>query len=106
MDRQRLKYILINKTYFPNKQGIIASSIFLRFQGTIEEKIYQRQLQKQCLSGSVVDSINNDKIKFSTADLKVKKFNILVFVAVVEKEAFMSSSNKVQRDLDGRLFHG
>ena len=44
--------------------------IFFFLKGTIEEKIYQRQIIKQALSGSVVDLIS-DKVEFSKEDLKV-----------------------------------
>eukprot|EP00112_Aurelia_sp_Birch-Aquarium-sp1_P009713 Seg2113.3 transcript_id=Seg2113.3/GoldUCD/mRNA.D3Y31 product="DNA repair and recombination protein RAD54B" protein_id=Seg2113.3/GoldUCD/D3Y31 len=37
--------------------------------GTIEEKIYQRQIAKQGLSGSIVD-LKSDKVSFSCKDLK------------------------------------
>ncbi|KAG8185030.1 hypothetical protein JTE90_017053 [Oedothorax gibbosus] len=38
--------------------------------GTIEEKIYQRQISKQCLSGSVLNPNSNEKLKFSKDELK------------------------------------
>ncbi|KAF8768041.1 DNA repair and recombination protein RAD54B like protein [Argiope bruennichi] len=38
--------------------------------GTIEEKIYQRQVSKQCLSGSVLNPSTKDKLKFSREELK------------------------------------
>ena len=39
--------------------------------GTIEEKIYQRQISKQGLSGAVVDlSKTSDHIQFSVEELK------------------------------------
>ncbi|XP_071033330.1 DNA repair and recombination protein RAD54B isoform X5 [Parasteatoda tepidariorum] len=38
--------------------------------GTIEEKIYQRQLSKQCLSGSVLNPNLMEKLKFSQEELK------------------------------------
>lgn len=40
-------------------------------QGTIEEKIYQRQTAKQGLSGTVADAKESLKIEFSREDLKV-----------------------------------
>lgn len=40
-------------------------------QGSIEEKIYQRQIIKQGLSGAVVDSLSTEKTEFSSKDLKV-----------------------------------
>nr|XP_006815167.1 PREDICTED: DNA repair and recombination protein RAD54B [Saccoglossus kowalevskii] len=39
-------------------------------QGSIEEKIYQRQISKQGLSGAVVDYRKDNNTKFSQADLK------------------------------------
>lgn len=39
--------------------------------GTIEEKIYQRQISKQALSGAIVDAKNYSKVQFSREDLKV-----------------------------------
>ncbi|GIX70199.1 DNA repair and recombination protein RAD54B [Caerostris extrusa] len=41
-----------------------------KFKGTIEEKIYQRQLSKQCLSGSVLNPSTKGKLKFSHDELK------------------------------------
>ncbi|CAL1276672.1 unnamed protein product [Larinioides sclopetarius] len=38
--------------------------------GTIEEKIFQRQLSKQCLSGSVLNPSGKEKLKFSREELK------------------------------------
>ncbi|XP_052071010.1 DNA repair and recombination protein RAD54B-like [Mytilus californianus] len=38
--------------------------------GTIEEKIYQRQISKQSLSGAVMDSKNKKDVQFSLDDLK------------------------------------
>ncbi|GIY56844.1 DNA repair and recombination protein RAD54B [Caerostris darwini] len=38
--------------------------------GTIEEKIYQRQLSKQCLSGSVLNPSTKGKLKFFHDELK------------------------------------
>ena len=40
-------------------------------QGTIEEKIYQRQTAKQGLSGTVADAKDTLKIEFSREELKV-----------------------------------
>ena len=40
-------------------------------QGTIEEKIYQRQTAKQGLSGTVADAKESVKIEFSHEELKV-----------------------------------
>ena len=40
-------------------------------QGTIEEKIYQRQTAKQGLSGTVADAKDTVKIEFSREELKV-----------------------------------
>ncbi|XP_070568262.1 DNA repair and recombination protein RAD54B-like isoform X2 [Ptychodera flava] len=38
--------------------------------GTIEEKIYQRQVSKQGLSGAVVDFVKDNQTQFSPTDLK------------------------------------
>ncbi|XP_035227606.1 DNA repair and recombination protein RAD54B-like isoform X1 [Stegodyphus dumicola] len=38
--------------------------------GTIEEKIYQRQVSKQCLSGTVLNPSSAEKFKFSQNELK------------------------------------
>lgn len=43
----------------------------LIIQGTIEEKIYQRQTAKQGLSGTVADAKDSVKIEFSREELKV-----------------------------------
>ena len=45
-------------------------------QGTIEEKIYQRQISKQGLSGAVMDSKRKCDVQFSLDDLKVYYVNI------------------------------
>ena len=44
---------------------------FFFTQGTIEEKVYQRQISKQGLSGAVVDAKSHGHVKFSLEDLKV-----------------------------------
>ena len=66
---------------FPNVEGsyhiilelnnIIPIQSF-SFQGSIEEKIYQRQIIKNNLSGTIVDSLANNKVRFSSEELKVK----------------------------------
>ncbi|KAK7079465.1 DNA repair and recombination protein rad54b, partial [Halocaridina rubra] len=38
--------------------------------GSLDEKIYQRQIKKQTLSGTVVDARDSQKVNFSTAELK------------------------------------
>lgn len=38
--------------------------------GTIEEKIYQRQISKQGLSGAVIDARDTNEVQFSQEDLK------------------------------------
>ena len=43
----------------------------LLLQGTIEEKIYQRQTAKQGLSGTVADAKETVKVEFSRDELKV-----------------------------------
>ena len=45
--------------------------LFYVEQGTIEEKIYQRQVTKLALGDSVVDAVKESQIKFSPEDLKV-----------------------------------
>ncbi|XP_066913297.1 DNA repair and recombination protein RAD54B-like [Clytia hemisphaerica] len=42
----------------------------LLVNGSIEEKIYQRQIIKNNLSGTIVDSLANNKVCFSTEQLK------------------------------------
>ena len=44
-------------------------------QGTIEEKIFQRQVSKQGLSSVVQEKSTADLTEFSLADLKVQSFN-------------------------------
>ena len=39
--------------------------------GTIEEKVYQRQICKQGLSGSVIDAREKKEVQFSLEDLRV-----------------------------------
>lgn len=50
---------------------IFMLTIRRRVQGSIEEKIYQRQITKQGISGSVVDMNDSSKAQFSLSDLKV-----------------------------------
>lgn len=59
-------------------QGFITKAVTLNLsitlQGTIEEKIYQRQISKQSLSGAVVDAKGQGgSVKFSLEDLRVRK---------------------------------
>ena len=49
----------------------------LLLTGSLEEKIYQRQISKQGISGSVVDARTDTKVQFSTEELKVK---MLIFI--------------------------
>jgi hypothetical protein len=42
--------------------------------GSIEEKIFQRQISKTGLSGAVVDHQNQSKIRLSNEELKVHEF--------------------------------
>ena len=44
---------------------------FKHTQGSIEEKIYQRQIIKQNLSGAVIDSMSNKNVQFTDEELKV-----------------------------------
>lgn len=49
----------------------VAVILTIFIQGTIEEKIYQRQITKQGLSGTVADASASSKVEFSREDLKV-----------------------------------
>jgi len=51
--------------------GLLIEHFENRLQGTIEEKIYQRQTAKQGLSGTVADAKESVKIEFSREELKV-----------------------------------
>ncbi|XP_066942085.1 DNA repair and recombination protein RAD54B-like isoform X2 [Macrobrachium rosenbergii] len=42
----------------------------LLMTGSMDEKIYQRQIKKQSLSGAVVDARESERVHFSTAELK------------------------------------
>lgn len=57
--------------------------------GTIEEKIYQRQISKASLSESVVDLNHLGSLKLSTAELKVffieKKNNEKKALIIIQK---------------------
>jgi hypothetical protein len=49
------------------------NNLFLSFaflQGSLEEKVYQRQISKQSLSGAVMD-LKTSNIQFSQEELKV-----------------------------------
>ena len=41
--------------------------------GTIEEKVYQRQICKQGLSGSIIDVREKKEVQFSLEDLRVSR---------------------------------
>ena len=49
----------------------------LIFQGSVEEKIYQRQVSKTGLSGVVVDAKTDSKLHFTPADLRVNLIKLL-----------------------------
>lgn len=51
--------------------GLLIEHFDWIMQGTIEEKIYQRQTAKQGLSGTVADAKEAVKVEFSREDLKV-----------------------------------
>lgn len=51
--------------------GLLIEHFDWLMQGTIEEKIYQRQTAKQGLSGTVADAKEAVKVEFSREDLKV-----------------------------------
>ena len=55
----------------------------LLLQGTIEEKIYQRQTAKQGLSGTVADSKETVKVEFSRDELKVSIQSDWLFLTFV-----------------------
>lgn len=65
---------------------ILYEQIFrLLTTGTIEEKIYQRQISKASLSESVVDLNHLGSLKLSTAELKVffiKKILIITYLLI------------------------
>lgn len=42
--------------------------------GSLDEKMYQRQVRKQGLSGAVVDARDSERVHFSTKELKVGSF--------------------------------
>lgn len=46
------------------------------FQGSIEEKVYQRQISKQGLSGAVMDLRERNDVQFSREDLKVQRCKV------------------------------
>jgi hypothetical protein len=57
--------------------------------GSIEEKIFQRQISKTGLSGAVVDPQNQSKIRLSNEELKVHEFlrrNKYYTVKILEEE--------------------
>ena len=55
----------------------------LLLQGTIEEKIYQRQTAKQGLSGTVADAKETVKVEFSRDELKVNIQSDRLFLTFV-----------------------
>ena len=55
----------------------------LLLQGTIEEKIYQRQTAKQGLSGTVADARETVKVEFSRDELKVSIQSDWLFLTFV-----------------------
>ncbi len=61
-------------------------------QGTIEEKVYQRQISKQGLSGAVVDAKSHGHVKFSLEDLKV----IAVSISAIQGFPYLGFSTKLQ----------
>lgn len=67
-------YRYINFKHFPQFLSTreIITYIFPRFltSGTIEEKIYQRQISKTALSNAVVDIQNTSSVKLSIEELK------------------------------------
>lgn len=58
--------------------------------GTIEEKIYQRQISKASLSESVVDLNHFGSLKLSTAELKVLFIRkILIIMEIITWHNFL-----------------
>lgn len=55
---------------------VLVRITYISFQGTIEEKIYQRQISKQGLSGAVMDLKNKREAQFSREELRVSEFNV------------------------------
>ena len=51
------------------------TTIRLLVAGTLDEKMYQRQVRKQGLSGAVVDARDSERVHFSTEELKVRNNN-------------------------------
>lgn len=47
--------------------------------GSLDEKMYQRQVRKQGLSGAVVDARDSERVHFSTKELKVGNFIDLIW---------------------------
>lgn len=69
---QLSEYRGVRMLRFSNKCHYYRPILFLK--GTIEEKIYQRQISKQSLSGAVVDAKGQGgSVKFSLEDLRVRK---------------------------------
>lgn len=72
--------------------------------GTIEEKIYQRQISKQGLSGAVVDlSKTSEHIHFSVEELK----NLFTFheTSACVTHDLLDCDCTGERDHTGGLFH-
>ena len=67
-DTRTYSTIVVRSFFFVNR---------LLTTGTIEEKIFQRQVMKQSLSGAVVDAKDSSKAHFTREDLKVRRFNSL-----------------------------
>lgn len=64
-------YRLLTAGNFPStKENNLYLHVFFNFVGTIEEKIYQRQLSKLGLSGAVVDPEATNSIRLSDEELK------------------------------------
>lgn len=70
-----LQVIVTNFSYITTVTVILMFSHNTRLlvAGTLDEKMYQRQVRKQGLSGAVVDARNSERVHFSTEELKVRK---------------------------------
>lgn len=74
--------------------------IILISQGTIEEKVYQRQICKQGLSGSVIDVREKKEAQFSLDDLRVSHANKLTMIASnCSDKASPGASVKLDQDI-------
>lgn len=81
---KRERFTFIGPTNFPFRISKFLKSVTtvlklfrLLTTGTIEEKIFQRQILKQGLSGAIVDSRDSKQGHFTREELKVCVFEII-----------------------------